>query len=55
VVTRRGAAVARIVPAVAKRVLTAEQEAARRRSTARLGKGWALGLGRIERSRLHDG
>jgi hypothetical protein len=36
-------------------VLTAEQEAARRRSTARLGKGWALGLGRIDRSRLHDG
>ena len=55
VVTRRGAAVARIVPTAAKRVLTAEQEAARRRSTARLGKGWALGLGRIERSRLHDG
>ena len=55
VITRRGAAVARIVPAATHRVLTAEQEAARRRSTARLGKGWALGLGRIDRSRLHDG
>jgi prevent-host-death family protein len=55
VITRRGAAVARIVPAATRRVLTAEQEAARRRSTARLGEGWALGLGRIDRSRLHDG
>jgi hypothetical protein len=36
-------------------VLTAEQEAARRRSTARLAKGWPLGLGRFDRSRRHDG
>ena len=37
VVTRRGEAVARIVPAVQRRVLTAEQEAARKRSTATYG------------------
>jgi prevent-host-death family protein len=55
VVTRRGQAVARIVPAAERRVLTAEQEAARRRSTARLAKGWALNLGRIDRAALHDG
>ena len=55
VITRRGEAVARIVPAVQRRVLTAEQEAARRRSTARLSKGWALGLDRIDRAALHDG
>ena len=54
VVTRRGQAVARIVPAAARRVLTAEQEATRRRSTARLAKGWALRLGRIDRVGLHD-
>jgi prevent-host-death family protein len=55
VVTRRGQDVARIVPAAAKRVLTAAQEAARKRSTARLAKGWALGLGRVDRAGLHDG
>lgn len=55
VVTRRGEAVARIVPAVQRRVLTAEQEAARKRSTARLAKGWPLGLGRIDREKLNDG
>jgi prevent-host-death family protein len=54
VVTRRGLPVARIVSAADKRILTAEQEAARRRSAARLAKGWALNLGRIERARLHD-
>jgi len=54
VVTRRGQAVARIVPAAARRVLTAEQEAARRRSAARLAKGWALRLGRIDGAGLHD-
>ncbi len=55
VVTRRGQDVARIVPAAAKRVLTAAQEAARKRSTARLAKGWPLGLGRVDRAALHDG
>ncbi len=54
VVTRRGQAVARLVPAEARRVLTAEQEAARRRTTARLAKGWPLGLGRVNRTELHD-
>lgn len=54
VVTRRGEAVARIAPATERRVLTAEQEAARRRTTARLAKGWALNLGRVDRAVLHD-
>ena len=54
VVTRRGQAVARIVPPGQGRVLTAEQEAARKRSTARLAKGWPLGLGGSDRKKLHD-
>jgi prevent-host-death family protein len=55
VITRRGQVVARIVPAAKTRALTAEQEAARRRSSARLRKGWPLGLGRLDRAALHDG
>jgi prevent-host-death family protein len=54
VVTRRGQAVARIIPAGRQRVLTPEQEAARQRARRRLTKGWPLGLGRVDRSSIHD-
>ncbi len=53
VVTRNGAPVARIVPvAAAKRVLTAEQQAARERFRAR--RGWPLGAGPLDRDALHE-
>jgi prevent-host-death family protein len=54
VVTRHGQAVARIVPAAQKRVLTAQQEAARRRSLNRLRKGWPLGLDKVDRAKLYE-
>ncbi len=54
VITRRGAPVARLVPAVTERVLTPAQESARARSRARPRKGWALHLGKLNRDTLHE-
>ena len=54
VITRRGEAVAKLSPVSAKRVLTAEQEAVRRRMVKRLRKGWNLGIGKIDRDALHE-
>ena len=54
VVTRRGQAVARIVPVARQRVLTPEQEATRQRMRKLLSKGWPLSLGRVERDDLYD-
>jgi prevent-host-death family protein len=54
VITRHGQPVARIVPAGGKRVPTAAQEAAWRRVSARMRKGWDLGGGKIDRDSLYD-
>jgi len=44
VITRKGQAVARIVPVRQKRVLTPEQQAARARARVRMEQGWDLGV-----------
>ena len=56
VVTRRGRAVARIVPAQpsGERRLTPEQEAALERTRLHLEKGWDLGGGKFNRDELYD-
>jgi prevent-host-death family protein len=54
VITRRGAPVAKLVPATAQRVLSPAQETARARTRAKLRKGWALNLGTIDRDLLHE-
>lgn len=54
VITRRGAPVARLLPASGKRVLTPQQQAARRRAFARMKKGWPLGIGKFDRDSLYD-
>jgi len=54
VITRRGEAVAKLSPVSAKRVLTPEQEAARRRTLARLKKGWHLGNWKIPRDKIYE-
>lgn len=54
VITRRGAAVVRMLPAAGKRVLTPQQQAARRRAFARMKKGWPLGIGKLDRDSLYD-
>ena len=54
VITRRGEAVAKLSPVSAKRVLTPEQEVARRRTLARLKKGWRLGNWKIPRDKIYE-
>jgi prevent-host-death family protein len=54
VITRNGKPVARLVPIAAARVLTAAQEAARRRVLARMAEGWPLAAGPLERAALHE-
>ena len=54
VITRRGAPVAKLSPVSGKRVLTREQQAARRRALARMKKGWPLGIGKLDRDSLYD-
>ncbi len=54
VITRRGEAVARLSPASGKRVLTPEQQAARRRALARMKKGWDLGDWKISRDEIYE-
>jgi len=54
VITRRGTAVVRMLPAAGKRVLTPQQQAARRRAFARMKKGWPLGIGKLDRDSLYD-
>lgn len=53
-ITRRGQAVARIVPVTHKRVLTPEQEAARARALKRMKKGWPIDAGPLNRDELYD-
>lgn len=54
VITRRGVPVAKLIPAAGKRVLTAEQRAARERALKRMRKGWPLGIGKLDRDSLHE-
>lgn len=54
IITRRGQPVARLVPVPRKRQLTPEQKAARARMLARMRKGYSLGIGRIDRDKLHE-
>lgn len=53
-ITRRGQAVARIVPVTRERVLTPEQEAALARLEKRMNEGWHLGGERFNRDELYD-
>lgn len=54
VITRRGEPVAKLSRVSGKRVLTPEQQAARRRALARMRKGWPLGIGKLDRDSLYD-
>lgn len=54
VITRRGEPVAKLSPVSRKRVLTPEQQAARRRALARMKKGWPLGIEKLDRDSLYD-
>lgn len=54
VITRRGEPVARLSPVSAKRVLTPEQQRARRRLLARMRKGWDLGDWKVPRERIYE-
>ena len=54
VITRRGAAVAKLSPVAAKRTLTPEQQAIRRRMLRRMRKGWDLGDWKVDRDALHE-
>jgi prevent-host-death family protein len=54
VITRRGEPVAKLLPVSRKRVLTPEQQAARRRALARMKKGWDLGDWKIPREEIYD-
>lgn len=54
VITRRGVAVARLAPVSARRVLTPEQQKARRRLLARMRKGWDLGDWTIPRDEIYE-
>jgi prevent-host-death family protein len=54
VITRRGQPVVKLSSVSGKRVLTREQQAARRRALARMKKGWPLGIGKLDRDSLYD-
>ncbi|MGE0119241.1 MAG: type II toxin-antitoxin system Phd/YefM family antitoxin [Dongiaceae bacterium] len=54
VVTRRGKPVVKLSPVSGRRVLTPEQQAARRRALVRMKKGWPLGIGKLDRDSLYD-
>ncbi len=54
VITRNGTPVARLSPVSKRRVLTPEQEAARKRTQERMQKGWDIGAGPLGRDALHD-
>jgi prevent-host-death family protein len=54
VITRRGQPVVKLSPVSGKRLLTPEQQAARRRALARMKKGWPLGIGKLDRDSLYD-
>jgi prevent-host-death family protein len=54
VITRNGKPVARLLPIAGCRVLTAEQQAARRRARLQMEKGWQIGSAPFDRDALHE-
>lgn len=54
VITRRGQPVAKLSPVSAKRVLTPDQQKARRRLLARMRKGWDLGDWKVPREKIYE-
>ena len=54
VITRNGRPVARLLPIAGHRVLTPEQQAARRRARFQMEKGWQIGAGALDRDSLHE-
>jgi prevent-host-death family protein len=53
-ITRNGQAVARLIPAGGKRVLSPEQEAARARTLERMKEGWPLDIERFNRDEIYE-
>jgi prevent-host-death family protein len=54
IITRNGQPVARLTPIAGRRVLTPRQEAALARTRARMGSGWPIGAGPLDRDALHE-
>jgi prevent-host-death family protein len=54
VITRNGQPVAKLVPIAGHRTLTAEQQAARNRTLARMREGWPIGAEALGRDSLHE-
>jgi prevent-host-death family protein len=54
IITRNGRPVARLISANGRRILSAEQQAARARTRARMEKGWPIGANRLDRDSLHE-
>ena len=54
VITRNGRPVARLLPIAGRRVLTAEQQVARRRARRQMEKSWQIGSGPLDRASLHE-
>jgi prevent-host-death family protein len=54
VITRNGKAVARLISADGKRVLTPAQEAARVRALEIMKQGWPLNVGRFNRDEIYQ-
>jgi len=54
IITRNGLPVARLVPIGGRRILSAEQQAARARARTRMEIGWPIGAGPLDRDSLHE-
>jgi prevent-host-death family protein len=54
IITRNGRPVARLASADGRRILSAEQQAARARTRGRMEKGWPISASRLERDSLHE-
>lgn len=54
IITRRGKAIARVLPIEARPQLSEAQRAARERIRNRMSRGYALGGTRVDRETLHE-
>ncbi len=54
IITRRGKAIARVLPIEAQPQLSDAQRAARERLLGRMSRGYALGGTRVDREALHE-
>lgn len=54
IITRRGKAIARVLPIEAQPRLSDAQRAARKRLRERMSRGYALGGTRVDRDTLHE-